>query len=37
MKSSSFGKYAGFDALKKHFEDSKLAVEKKKSGKRYGR
>jgi hypothetical protein len=30
MKSSSFGKYAGHDALKNHFEDSKLAVEKKK-------
>jgi hypothetical protein len=30
MKSSSFGKYAGFDSLKKYFEDSKIAVEKKK-------
>jgi hypothetical protein len=29
MKSSSFGKYAGYDALEKHFEESKLAVEKK--------
>jgi hypothetical protein len=30
MESTSFGKYAGYDALKKHFEDSKIAVEKKK-------
>jgi hypothetical protein len=30
MKSSSFGKYAGYDALKKHFEDSRLIIEKKK-------
>jgi len=30
FKSSLFGKEAGYEALQKHFEDSKLAIEKKK-------
>jgi len=29
FKSSSFGKYAGYEALQKHFDESKIAVEKK--------